>query len=118
MDTYPKDSTRNKAPKRNAPVLRCRICDKPISTETAKTDGDGKAIHEECYAVKVKLEQASIDGHAKSTRPWKVVAAEVSREQNPEKFTELVTELNQALNEQNVDGTPKSKGDGATKPTS
>jgi hypothetical protein len=58
--------------------------------ETAKTDADGKAIHEECYALNVKFENAkksTHDGRADeatdgaATRPWKVVAQEVARRQ-------------------------------------
>lgn len=50
--------------KRKSPLLLlCRICGKPVAVETAKTDGDGKAIHEDCYVLKVKLEQASKEGH-------------------------------------------------------
>jgi hypothetical protein len=30
-------------------VLNCRICRKPVPMETAKADGDGQAVHEECY---------------------------------------------------------------------
>jgi hypothetical protein len=33
------------------PILQCRICSEPIPIETAKTDGDGQAIHEECYIL-------------------------------------------------------------------
>jgi hypothetical protein len=46
-----------------------------------------------------------------AARSWKVVADEVSREQDPKKMTELVTELDQALEEQGLDGKPKPKGD-------
>lgn len=38
-------------------TLLCRICGKPVSVETCKTDGDGQAIHEECYVLELKLEQ-------------------------------------------------------------
>lgn len=38
--------------------LLCRICGKPLSVETSKTDG--KAVHQDCY-VKVTLEQAGTD---------------------------------------------------------
>lgn len=41
----------------------CRICGKPVAVETSKTDEDGKAIHEDCYVLKVRLEQGSKDGH-------------------------------------------------------
>jgi hypothetical protein len=33
--------------------LNCPICNEPVSLETSKTDEDGHAIHEECYASKV-----------------------------------------------------------------
>jgi hypothetical protein len=49
---------------KSSPLL-CRICGKPIAVETSKTDGDGQAIHEDCYVLKIKLEQASEDGHHK-----------------------------------------------------
>jgi hypothetical protein len=44
-------------------------------------------------------------GHA---RPWRVVAEEVSREQDPARLTKLVEELNQALDEQGI-GKSQSK---------
>jgi hypothetical protein len=43
--------------------LLCRICGNPVAVETSKTDGDGQAIHEDCYVQNVRLEQASKDGH-------------------------------------------------------
>lgn len=43
--------------------LLCLICGKPVAVETCKTDESGKAVHENCYVLKVKLEQASKDGH-------------------------------------------------------
>jgi hypothetical protein len=43
-----------------APDLpRCSLCDKPVSLETSKTDEDGKSVHEECYALKMRLRQAT-----------------------------------------------------------
>jgi len=97
----------------NFSSLLCGFCGRLVPIEIAKTDADGKAIHEECYSLKVKLEQASRDGH--STRPWKAVAEEVTRERDPKRLTELVTELNQALDEQGIDGKPKMT-DGKGKP--
>jgi hypothetical protein len=32
------------------PIL-CAICAKPVPLEEGKTDGDGKAVHETCYAA-------------------------------------------------------------------
>ena len=106
----------------------CRICGKPVSVNTAKADAYGEPIHEECYAAKVQFEQASRfeqadrdalqsangvshrgDGHTGDSRPWKLIAEEVTREEDPKKMAELVTELNQALDEQRIDGTPKPK---------
>jgi hypothetical protein len=39
--------------------LLCPICDHPVSLETATTDEDGRAFHEECYVLKVELRRAS-----------------------------------------------------------
>ena len=50
-----------KLKKKSSPLL-CRICGKPVPIETSKTDEGGMAIHEECYVLKLKLEQASEDG--------------------------------------------------------
>jgi len=44
--------------------LLCRICGKPVSLETAKTDKFGKAVHEDCYVFKLRLERASQDAKA------------------------------------------------------
>ena len=40
-------------------VVRCSICEQPVSLESAKTDEYGRTIHEECYALKMKLKQAT-----------------------------------------------------------
>jgi hypothetical protein len=50
-----------------------------------------------------------------AARSWKVVAEEVSREQDARKLTNLVAELNQALEEQGLDGNPKPKKASKTK---
>lgn len=47
---------------KSSPLL-CRICGKSVAVESCKTDDDGKAVHEGCYVLKLKLEQASEDGH-------------------------------------------------------
>ena len=39
--------------------LPCRICGKPVSLEAAKTDEDGKAVHEDCYVSKMRFERAN-----------------------------------------------------------
>jgi hypothetical protein len=39
-------------------VLHCRICRKPVPVETAKTDWEGQAIHEECYVISVSQKAA------------------------------------------------------------
>lgn len=31
----------------------CSICGEPVNLQTAKSDGDGKAVHEECYVQKI-----------------------------------------------------------------
>jgi hypothetical protein len=42
---------------RKAPRLPCPICKEPVRLEDAKTDADGKAVHEECYFQQVKLKR-------------------------------------------------------------
>jgi hypothetical protein len=32
---------------------RCSICNEPVKLETAKTDEDGKAVHEDCYVGRI-----------------------------------------------------------------
>ena len=34
-------------------VLRCTLCGQPVAVETAKTDANGQAVHEECYTISV-----------------------------------------------------------------
>jgi hypothetical protein len=41
------------APLNSIPLYR--LCNKPVSLETAKTDGDGQAVHEDCYVLKSTL---------------------------------------------------------------
>lgn len=37
----------------------CRICNKSVVLESAKTDENGNAIHEECYLLKIGLKAAT-----------------------------------------------------------
>jgi hypothetical protein len=37
----------------------CPICNKAVPLETANTDEHGRAMHEECYLLKVRLEDAT-----------------------------------------------------------
>jgi hypothetical protein len=43
------------------PPVLCRICGKPVPLETAKTDEGGKAVHEYCHVLKLRLAQATKD---------------------------------------------------------
>jgi len=43
--------------------LPCAICGKLVDIETAKTDDDGQAVHEECYFQKTKMKRIR-DGFA------------------------------------------------------
>lgn len=40
-------------------LARCQVCDEPVPLEASKTDENGKAVHEECYAIKVRLRQTT-----------------------------------------------------------
>lgn len=48
-------SSRQSAVRGSIPFPRCSMCVKPVPLETCKTDEAGKAVHEECYVLKVKL---------------------------------------------------------------
>jgi hypothetical protein len=41
--------------------LVCAICREPVSLETAKTDDDGKGVHEECYVQKIVGNNGKLD---------------------------------------------------------
>jgi len=38
---------------RNLRLPKCKICNEPVELETAKTDEDGKAVHEDCYGQRM-----------------------------------------------------------------
>jgi hypothetical protein len=35
----------------------CSICNEPVELETAATDENGKAVHEDCYVIKMRLKE-------------------------------------------------------------
>ena len=39
---------------RSSQLPICSLCHETVKIETAKTDEDGKAVHEECYALKTR----------------------------------------------------------------
>jgi hypothetical protein len=44
----------------DAPGLpRCSLCDKLVLLEISKTDESGKAVHEECYLLKMRFKRAT-----------------------------------------------------------
>jgi hypothetical protein len=50
------------SPYANHDWVSAMLCNAPVPLETAKTNEDGAAIHEQCYLLKVKLsEQALLD---------------------------------------------------------
>lgn len=38
--------------------INCSICHKPVALEIAKTDDTGRAVHEECYVLKLGIESS------------------------------------------------------------
>jgi hypothetical protein len=40
---------------------RCILCDNPVLLGSSKTDENGKAVHEECYFVRMRLKRAYAD---------------------------------------------------------
>lgn len=39
--------------------FNCFICNKPVDINTAKADSAGRAVHEECYVLRLLLKQAT-----------------------------------------------------------
>jgi hypothetical protein len=39
--------------------FNCSICDNPVDLRTCKTDGNNKAVHEECYVLIEALKNAT-----------------------------------------------------------
>jgi len=37
----------------------CGLCDEIVKLETNKTDETGRAVHEECYVLKLRLHRAT-----------------------------------------------------------
>lgn len=122
MRSTPQDASSSKISSATTSALLCRTCGKPVSVETAKADAGGKAIHEQRYALKGHLENATKSAHGDKadgmtdgtidgtgTRPWKVVAAEVSHEHDPKKLSQLVSELNRAMDEQGIGKSPNQQ---------
>ncbi len=56
----------------------------------------------------------SSDPQTKITRPWRVIAEELSRERDPQKTVALSKELNQALDEQQKDEQQKNQSEPKT----
>jgi hypothetical protein len=46
------------APKMRFPI--CSVCNGPVELEISKTDDQGKAVHEECYVVKVTAKEKTL----------------------------------------------------------
>ncbi len=51
----------------------CLICGSQVSLEQAKTDEGGRAVHECCYLLKIKLQESSSQFHVDSVRSNSVV---------------------------------------------
>jgi hypothetical protein len=57
-------------------LSNCSICNEPMDLKTAKTDEDGKGVHEECYVDKIRRDLVTsmernalcVDRAARATR--------------------------------------------------
>jgi hypothetical protein len=49
-------------------ILFCYICHAPVAIEESKTDEHGHAIHEDCYALRVRLALVSKPDRDSSTQ--------------------------------------------------
>lgn len=48
-----------KALKSQPDVVRCSICNQPVTLESAHSDECGAPVHEECYVLKIRLKLAT-----------------------------------------------------------
>jgi hypothetical protein len=44
----------------------CNLCHKPVELTSSKTDGDGKAVHEECYVHLVQSQRRTAEVRPKA----------------------------------------------------
>jgi hypothetical protein len=44
---------------RNAALTPCILCNNPVPLGNSKTNEDGKAVHEECYLLRMRLKRAT-----------------------------------------------------------
>jgi hypothetical protein len=44
----------------NSELPMCSYCADPVKIENAKTDEDGKAIHAECYLLRLKAQRSTL----------------------------------------------------------
>ena len=44
-------------------LVRCSLCDKPVILEASKADEGGKAVHEECYVLNLRLKRPTSKDH-------------------------------------------------------
>jgi hypothetical protein len=61
----------------------CCICGRAIALETAKTNEYGCALHEECYVLRLQLEQATKPVGTKSTQAITEMVEELSGKLSP-----------------------------------
>ena len=107
-------STANSPPNKNLKKqfeLLCLICGKPVTLETANTDAEGKAIHEECYGLTLKREHAtarSFSATAKFAAPKHARGRSSLRksQRDVKKMSESIG-VDHALDEQGIDAKPK-----------
>jgi hypothetical protein len=51
----------------------CHLCNESVNLQTAKSDENGKAVHEECYIQKTLLQKLGSPSNDRSTPPPKPV---------------------------------------------
>jgi hypothetical protein len=46
--------------RRHAGLPNCSICNGPVDLRTAKTDEDGKSVHEDCYVRRMRRREITL----------------------------------------------------------
>lgn len=87
---------------RDVDLHLCVICSEPVELTKARSDGDGRPVHEECFAAKVHREFAArpVKPEGDGATSWRPIAEQITHETDPKRMIQLTEKLNEALVEE------------------
>lgn len=92
-----------KAPARKTRFPLCVICNEPVDIKMAKTDGDGEAVHEDCYYARSNPSRSpqycpgTLEACSQGKRPLKLAVTEFLAEKKRTKAKKNHQALKQVL---------------------